>query len=279
MLAAAAIAGALLVSVPFLINTRKDDDSAVRSAGAGSTSGTVLGDSLNGDSPGSFGSAAPVPGAPNSSSPSKNSHDGKSTTASGSRHKPVSDTDTSHAGSGSSSSKGGSGSKSGSGTSTSKSGTSGSSGTKGGTSTSTGSGTGTGSADTTSSAPGVLIYSHAGGRCIDIVGNKGKDGSPLEIWDCGGDNWQKWEFKSDGTVRSMGRCMDVAWGSKTDGAVIQLAVCSGNPAQQFRLNSSHDLVNSQADKCVDVKDRQTGNGTRLQLWSCNGKDNQKWSTR
>jgi hypothetical protein len=30
---------------------------------------------------------------------------------------------------------------------------------------------------------------------------------------------------------------------------------------------------------VDVKDQATGNGTRLQLWDCNGQDNQKWSTR
>jgi hypothetical protein len=88
----------------------------------------------------------------------------------------------------------------------------------------------------------------------------------------------KWQFMSDGTVRAMGKCMDVAWGSSANGAVIQLANCSGNPAQQFRLNSAHDLVNPQADKCVDVKDESTGNGTRLQLWSCNGQDNQKWSS-
>lgn len=77
----------------------------------------------------------------------------------------------------------------------------------------------------------------------------------------------------------MGLCMDVAWGSRENGAVIQLAWCSGNPAQQFRLNAASDLVNPQADKCVDVKDALTGNGTRLQLWECNGDDNQKWSRR
>ena len=112
-----------------------------------------------------------------------------------------------------------------------------------------------------------------------MVGHKGADGSPLQIWDCNGRNWQKWDFRPDGTIRSMGLCMDVAWGSAQNGAAIQLAVCSGNPAQQFRLNSSNDLVNPQANKCVDVKDQKTGNGTRLQLWDCNGQDNQKWSTR
>jgi hypothetical protein len=132
---------------------------------------------------------------------------------------------------------------------------------------------------TVTTAPGTTIYGHASNKCIEMVSHKGTDGSPLQINSCTGKNWQKWDFRSDGTIRSMGLCMDVAWGSSANGAVIQLAVCSGNPAQQFRLNSSNDLVNPQANKCVDVKDQKTANGTRLQLWDCNGQDNQKWSTR
>ncbi|SFF47373.1 Ricin-type beta-trefoil lectin domain-containing protein [Actinacidiphila alni] len=127
--------------------------------------------------------------------------------------------------------------------------------------------------------PGVMIYGFASNRCIDIVGDKGKDGSPLEIQNCAGKAWQKWEFKSDGTVRSMGLCMDAAWGSDADGTVVQLVKCNGSGAQQFRLNAAHDLVNVQADKCVDVKDEHTQAGSRLQLWSCTGRDNQKWATR
>lgn len=71
--------------------------------------------------------------------------------------------------------------------------------------------------------------------------------------------------------------MDVDGGSRDDGAAVQLVSCNGTGAQQFRLNAAHDLVNVQADKCVDVKDVATGNGARLQLWSCNGGGNQKWS--
>ncbi|WP_075028235.1 RICIN domain-containing protein [Streptomyces mirabilis] len=96
---------------------------------------------------------------------------------------------------------------------------------------------------------GVSIWSHATGRCIDVSGGQGKDGTPLDIWDCGSGARMTWQFRSDGTVRAMGKCMDVAWGSTADGATIQLANCSGNPAQRFRLNPAHDLVNPQADKC------------------------------
>ncbi|MFF5158016.1 ricin-type beta-trefoil lectin domain protein [Streptomyces sp. NPDC000348] len=127
-----------------------------------------------------------------------------------------------------------------------------------------------------SGVPGVSIRSHHSGQCIDVT-DGGGDGTPLQIWGCNGAAQQTWRFMGDGTVRSMGLCMDVAWGATGNGAVIQLARCSGHPAQQFRLNSSHDLVNPQADKCVDVREQQVANGSRLQLWDCNGQDNQKWS--
>ena len=48
--------------------------------------------------------------------------------------------------------------------------------------------------------------------------------------------------------------MDVAWGSTANGAAIQIANCSGNPAQQFVLSAAGDLVNPQANKCVDIAD-------------------------
>jgi hypothetical protein len=128
-------------------------------------------------------------------------------------------------------------------------------------------------------AKGFLIIGKGSDRCIDVTdaqGGEGKDGTPLQLWDCAGSANQKWDFRGDGTVRSLGLCMDVAWGSRDDGAVIQLARCSGNPAQQFVLSTEGDLVNPQADKCVDAKDNGTGSGTRLQLWTCSGTPNQKW---
>ena len=70
--------------------------------------------------------------------------------------------------------------------------------------------------------------------------------------------------------------MDVAWGSTADGAVVQLANCSGNPAQQWVLTSAGDLVNPQANKCLDVTGWNSANGTRLETWTCTGGANQKW---
>jgi hypothetical protein len=130
--------------------------------------------------------------------------------------------------------------------------------------------------------PGVSVYSHDSGRCISATGaqnSKAVDGTRLEIWDCGSGSWQKIDFRSDGTARMFGLCIDVAGANQNDGTPIQLAKCNGGWAQKFKLNTSHDLVNSAIGKCVDVIDKRTANGTKLQLWTCYGTDNQKWSKR
>jgi streptogrisin C len=89
-------------------------------------------------------------------------------------------------------------------------------------------------------------------RCIDIPGANSVDGARLQMYDCNTSGAQAWTFGSDGTIRGLGKCMDVAWGSKDNGAAVQLANCSGNPAQQWVLSGAGDLVNPQANKCVDV---------------------------
>ncbi|QFZ18137.1 ricin-type beta-trefoil lectin domain protein [Saccharothrix syringae] len=112
-------------------------------------------------------------------------------------------------------------------------------------------------------------------KCVDVPNSNGVDGQRLQVWDCNGTNAQNWTFPGDGTVRAFGKCMDVAWGSRDNGAAIQLATCSGNPAQQFVLSAAGDLVNPQANKCVDVTS-WGGSGTPLQQWECTGGANQKW---
>ncbi|MFF0683807.1 ricin-type beta-trefoil lectin domain protein [Streptomyces tendae] len=126
-------------------------------------------------------------------------------------------------------------------------------------------------------APGVTVYSHDSGRCISAPA--AKDGTRLQIWDCDGSSSQKIDFRSDGTARMYGLCMDLAGASDGSGTPVQLARCNGGWAQEFKVNKSHDLVNTVIGKCVDITDKHTANGTKLQLWTCYGTDNQKWSKR
>lgn len=121
-----------------------------------------------------------------------------------------------------------------------------------------------------------VIVNHGGGKCIDVT-DEGRTNVQLGIWDCEPvEPWRTWTFYSDGTVRSQGHCM-TAVGSG-DGAPVQVRSCAGSAAQRFTLNAAHDLVNVAADKCVDVTDgRVNENAAPLQLWSCSGESNQKWS--
>ncbi|WPB74506.1 ricin-type beta-trefoil lectin domain protein [Archangium violaceum] len=132
---------------------------------------------------------------------------------------------------------------------------------------------------TLTTSGGQAIVSNWNGKCIDIPNSNTTDGTPLQMWDCNGTGAQRWTFYSDGTVRALGKCMDVAWGSRDNGAVIQLVACNGNPAQQFVLSGAGDLVNPQANKCVDIKEWNSASGARLHLWECGGTANQKWFRR
>jgi hypothetical protein len=122
--------------------------------------------------------------------------------------------------------------------------------------------------------PGRAVVSNASGRCIDV--SDGKGGDPLQIWECSGAARQGWSFQPDGTVRALNLCMTLAGGSFANGTTIEVAQCDGSRAQRFSLNSASDLVSVASDKCVEVKDQMTTDGTRLQLGGCTGTSNQKW---
>ncbi|OWA17260.1 ricin-type beta-trefoil lectin domain protein [Streptomyces sp. CS057] len=126
----------------------------------------------------------------------------------------------------------------------------------------------------------VSFRSHLSGRCLDVPGHNFNDGQPLFMWDCNGAEAQKWRFASDGTIRARDKCLDVANANFNNGSRIQLAWCNGADAQKFTLNGAHDLVNTVVGKCVDIPNHSKGRGpeTYLILFDCTGNDNQKWST-
>ncbi|MBQ1017377.1 family 16 glycosylhydrolase [Micromonospora sp. D93] len=127
-------------------------------------------------------------------------------------------------------------------------------------------------------APGTnRIRGAQSGRCIDIPSANPVEGAKLQIWDCNTTAAQSWTFASDGTIRAMGKCMDPAWAGTANGTEVNLVSCNGNTAQRFTLNAAGDLVNLNANKCVDVREANPNNGGKLHLWDCLGAANQKWS--
>ncbi|SCD71523.1 Ricin-type beta-trefoil lectin domain-containing protein [Streptomyces sp. Termitarium-T10T-6] len=108
----------------------------------------------------------------------------------------------------------------------------------------------------------VSFRSHLSGRCLDVPGHNFNDGQPLFMWDCNGADAQKWRFGSDGTIRARDKCLDVANANFANGSRIQLAWCNGSAAQKFTLNGAHDLVNTVVGKCVDIPNHSKGRARR-----------------
>ncbi len=65
--------------------------------------------------------------------------------------------------------------------------------------------------------------------------------------------------------------------STANGAQLQLWDCSAGPNQRWTVTGARDIVNPQADKCMDATGNSSANGTRAQLWTCTGAANQKWT--
>ncbi|MFJ2008499.1 ricin-type beta-trefoil lectin domain protein [Streptomyces chartreusis] len=128
------------------------------------------------------------------------------------------------------------------------------------------------------SAPRAYVYlvSQLNGRCVDIPHHKPVLRVQLQVWDCKRQDGQRWTFHRDGTVRDMGLCMRVKWRSGQNGSPIDLIECANHRQQKWVLTKAGQLVNPATKKCVDIINARPQNGTRLQLWSCNGQSNQKW---
>ncbi|MFD5202122.1 ricin-type beta-trefoil lectin domain protein [Streptomyces sp. NPDC058375] len=257
-LAGAAVVGAVLVSVPFLVLAGNDDDGPKRTNAA--AAGTVL-DGSGPEAPGEFAVTAPETSAPAEKDEAKPEKAGNPVPAippadggkeeakqddapKGPPKKADSSKEKAEAGSGGGKNQ-----------------------------------PAKAQPAVTFSGP-VSFRSHLSGRCLDVPGHNFNDGQPLFMWDCNGADAQKWRFGSDGTIRARDKCLDVANANFTNGARIQLAWCNGADAQKFTLNGAHDLVNTAVGKCVDIPNHSKSRGpsTYLILWECTGLDNQKWST-
>ncbi|MGW5369292.1 ricin-type beta-trefoil lectin domain protein [Streptomyces sp. NPDC004009] len=264
VLAGAAVAGALLVSVPFLVlggHVDKDRETS-------SSAGTMLGGNAQ-EPPGEF--AVIESGSPSPSGSAKDAgKDGnkpektvrESTASAPAKGKDAGGSEVTH--------KGESAKKSGGDAQPKKEQNGGTKADK------VEIAPADGGSGVTLSSP-VALRSHLSGRCIDVPWSDFSDGAKLFVWECNGTEAQQWRFASDGTIRMKDKCLDVANADFSDGTPIQIAWCNGNTAQKFVLNGAHDLVNTVVGKCVDIQNSNRDNGAWLVLWSCNGGDNQKWS--
>jgi GH25 family lysozyme M1 (1,4-beta-N-acetylmuramidase) len=122
---------------------------------------------------------------------------------------------------------------------------------------------------------GELVLAN-GGKCLDDTGSSTANGNRIQIWTCNDNTAQKWTIVQDQTVRVLGKCLDE--GGTGNGAVVELETCAGgNTAQRWQAGTDGQLINVASDRCLDDSGKKTANGTKLDIWACNGGTNQHWT--
>ncbi|MGC4888190.1 ricin-type beta-trefoil lectin domain protein [Micromonospora sp. DT227] len=119
------------------------------------------------------------------------------------------------------------------------------------------------------------LVSAANGKCLDVANNSTSDGATVHMWTCYPTvASQKWTLADDGSVRSQGKCLDVA----NNGTAVHIWTCYATvTTQRWTLTAAGDLVNAASGKCLDIRDNNQADGATLQIWSCAGSANQKWT--
>ncbi|MFC0556038.1 RICIN domain-containing protein [Planotetraspora thailandica] len=78
-----------------------------------------------------------------------------------------------------------------------------------------------------------------------------------------------------------GKCVDARAAASSNGTAVQQYTCNGSYAQQFQVQPTSGgfarLGNrNNSAQVIDVTDRSTADGAKLQLWAYGGGNNQQW---
>ncbi|MFJ3799372.1 arabinofuranosidase catalytic domain-containing protein [Streptomyces sp. NPDC090088] len=125
-------------------------------------------------------------------------------------------------------------------------------------------------------ADGSLLNPQSG-RCLDSPSGATANGTRLQIWDCNGATAQKFSVNGGGPVKGPGgTCVDVAADDTgTNGAAVQLWGCQTYAIDQHWYHRSDNTL-STLGRCLDIVGNGTANGTKVELWDCDGVGGQKW---
>jgi poly(3-hydroxybutyrate) depolymerase len=119
------------------------------------------------------------------------------------------------------------------------------------------------------------LRNEGAGRCLDVNGANGANGTPMIVWDCHGNANQ--QFTQNGqALQVLGKCLNVPTDAAA-GTRVQIQDCNGGANQQWALNSNGTIRNAQNGLCLDVNGAGTANGSAVVVWSCHDGANQRWA--
>lgn len=87
-----------------------------------------------------------------------------------------------------------------------------------------------------------------GGKCLDVDNNGTANGTTVLFWECNGQQNQKWETRTDGSIRSVsaGKCLDVDRNLTAAGTGLLIWDCNGQTNQRWsRVIQPAPVVNPQ----------------------------------
>ncbi|MFC9683624.1 family 43 glycosylhydrolase [Streptomyces sp. NPDC056948] len=143
------------------------------------------------------------------------------------------------------------------------------------------------SGETAATPTSYALVNRNSGKCLDVAGGSGADGTDVFQWSCTGGANQKWRIEDlgDDTSRlvnvATGKVLDTAECSAADGADLRQWSWLNNKCQRYRMvfTATGDhvrIVNEATGKVADVADCGTADGTDVRQWAWLNNTCQQW---
>lgn len=122
------------------------------------------------------------------------------------------------------------------------------------------------------------IINDNSGKCIEADYGHYANGTPIIQWTCDGGAYQSWIYTGEGQLRSKGNtayCYDIDGGDGDRGDKHHIWKCDGGESEKWRLRPDGSFVGMK-NRCMDVPNSSTSNGTQLWHWDCNNTTAQRF---
>jgi hypothetical protein len=149
---------------------------------------------------------------------------------------------------------------------------------------------------------GRIVTTVNDNMCLDVPGGDPSKPNNLQLWQCNGGRGQYWEFDAKNQAifpPSTGEkmCVDVSGGSANNGAAVNIYYCSPGSGEKWYFGQgpppspapppipqcsggkgtvSYFQLNKDPTKCMDIVGGKAISGAKVQIWGCNGQENQKF---